>query len=294
MAEKVGVFNRLWLSAAASDATYTELEFLEGSQIGLQEQFLDSNGMVGSRTRPSERVRQGPRQTTGSLSLQPTPLELDKILTWALGGTKSGDTVALAERPPARWLRTYRDGLYHTYDGVYVGRITFAAGEGSLLTVSLDLQGVDETASGAPTSPGGIDLTGGPYTLFDCVTTVGGTAYPFRNFQVSVDNRLEVKFNNSITPSSINPTDRQTQVMLGLPLGDASALYGSAVSGVQVVSAFTNGTRSLTLTLPKVQAPRQPLPLGTRQALTLSWGGTARGTGGAAGSELVVANDSTI
>jgi len=80
---------------------------------------------------------------------------------------------------------------------------------------------------------------------------------------------------------------------MGLPYGDASALYGSAVGGVAVVATFTNGARSLVLSTPKVQVPRTPLPFGARGALNLDWTGTAGGNGTTAGSELAVANDST-
>lgn len=291
MAEKVGVFNRLFISAGASDGNYTEIEFIEGTTLGLNEQFLDSNGIVGSRSRPAERVRRGLRQTGGALNLTPTPDELDILLQWSLGGTKSGDTIALAETVPARWIKTYRDGTYHLYDGVKVGSITFQANEGSLLSASVAVQGIDEASSTAPTSPAAIDLDAGPYVMTDCALTVGGTSYAFRQFALTVNNALETKFNNSITPTSIHATAREVQVALGLPYGDATALYGTALAGVAVVATFTNGTRSLTFTMPAVQTPKQPLELGTRLGLTLPWSGVARKSGST--SELTATNDVT-
>lgn len=293
MAEKVGVFNKLYLSAGASDASYTELEFLDGSSIGLQEQFADSNGMTGSRTRTAARTRQGIRQVGGTLNFQPTPLELDLLLPWALGGTKSTNSIPLAETVPARWLKTYRDGVYHIYDGVKVESITFQCSEGSLLSVSLSVVGIDEAESVAPTTPTAFDVATSPYIMHDAVATVSATAYPFRSYQLSLSNGLEVRHNNSQTPTSIHATGRQVSVGFGLPYGDASALYGSAVGGVAVVATFTNGNRSLVLSTPKVQVPRTPLPFGSRGALNLDWTGTARGDGTTAGSELAVSNDST-
>jgi hypothetical protein len=291
MAEKVGVFNRLFLSSGASDASYAELEFLEGSALGLSEQFLDSNGLVGSRSRPSERTRRGLRQAAGSLSFQPTPAELDLLLPWALGGAKSGNTVPLAETVPARWLRTARDGTFHLYDAVKVQQITFSASEGSPLGVQVQVVGVDEAASAVPGSFAALDLTGGPYVMHDCVLTVGGTAYPFRNWQLTLMNMVEVRHNNSVTPTAIHATGREVQAAVGLPYGDASALYGSALGGVAMVATFTNGSKSVAFTCPAVQAPRQPLELGTRAAITLSWVGTARKSGST--PELSVDNDVT-
>jgi hypothetical protein len=293
MAEKVGIFNELYISSAASDAAYTELEFIiEGTQIGLNEQFLDSAGGTGSRSRPSERVRRGIRAVQGQLVFQPSPLELDILLPWALGGSKSTNTIPLAETVPARWLRTRRDDVWHTYDNCKVDQITFSANEGSPLVVSMSFQGFDETASDAPTTPTALDIAGGPYVFHDCVLTVAGTEYAFRQFSLSVSNALEMRHNNSITPTSIHATDRQVQVSLGLPYGEATALYGSALGGVAVVATFTNGSRSLVMTMPKVQAPKQGLEFGTRAAMTLPWTGIARRDGSTA--ELTITNDSTV
>lgn len=293
MAEKVGVFNKLYLSAGASDASYTELEFIDGSTIGLQEQFADSNGMTGSRTRTAARTVQGIRQTGGTLLFQPTPLELDLLLPWALGGTKSTNSIPLAETVLARWLKTYRDGVYHMYDGVKVESITFNCSEGSLLSVSLSVVGVDEVESVAPTTPTAFDVATSPYIMHQCVASVAATEYPFRSYQLTLNNMLEVRHNNSQTPTSIRATDRRVTVGMGLPYGDAAALYGSAVGGVAVVATFTNGARSLVLSAPKVQTPRTPLPFGARGALNLDWMGTARGDGTTINSELAVSNDST-
>ena len=63
MAEKVGVYNNLWISPGAADSgTYAELEFLEGTQLGLAEQFVNARGMNGSRVELAARTRRGTRQ----------------------------------------------------------------------------------------------------------------------------------------------------------------------------------------------------------------------------------------
>lgn len=294
MAEKVGVYNRLWLSPGAADSgTYAELEFLEGSQIGLQEQFLNARGMNGTRVELAARTRRGNRQVTGQLVTAPSPAELDLLLPWATGGTKSGNNIDVSEEAdvPARWLVTERDTTYELYSGVKVSQFSLQASEGSILQMSLGLQGIDEESDTAPTTPTAIDVTAGPYVMTDCVLTVGGTAYPFRDFSLQCDNRLQTTFNNSQTPSSIHSTGFGATVQLGLPLGDASALYGSALAGVAVVATFTNGDRSLTITCAAVQAPKQPKVFGTRAALDLSWAGEVRKTGSS--PFIRFANDST-
>jgi hypothetical protein len=291
MAEKVGVFDRLFISAGASDATYTEFEFMEGSNIGLQEAFLDSGGLVGSRSRPKERVRRGARQVQGNLSFQPSPDELDILLVWAFGTAKSGNTIAIAETVPGRWLKTYRDGIYHLYDGCKVDSLTLSSSENSALSAQLSVIGVDEVESVAPTSPAAIDLDAGPYVHSDCAMTLAATAYSFRQLQISINNFLEVRHNNSLTPTSIHATNRAVGVQAGFPYGEAGALYGSDIAGIAVVATYTNGGRSLTLTMPAVQTPRTPLPYGQRGAATLTWSGTARKSGSTA--EITATNDVT-
>jgi hypothetical protein len=294
MAEKVGVYNRLFISPGAADSgTFVEIEFLEGSQIGLQQQFINAAGMNGSRVELAARTREGTRQTTGQLVTAPTPAELDILLPWATGGTKSGNNIDIAETAgvPARWLTTYRDGTYELYDGVKVGSFTLSASEGSPLQMTLSLQGVDETSDTAPTTPTAIDTTAGPYVMTDCVLSVGGTEYQMRQFGLQFDNRLEVKFNGSQTPTSIHSTGLSATVGLSLPLGETAAIYGTGIAGVAVVATFTNGARSLTITCANVQAPKSPKPFGQRGALDLPWQGVIRKTGS---SPLVrFANDST-
>jgi hypothetical protein len=292
MAESVGSFNRLFISAGESDATYTEIEFLEGSGIGLSEQFPDSDGIVGSRSRPSERTRRGIRQATGSLNLTPTPDELDIILVWAAGGAKSGNEIDLAENLPARWLKTYRDNVgWHVYNGVKVGSMTLSCSEGSMLGLTIQLVGVDEAESVAPTSPAAIDLDAGPYMIHDCALSVGGDEYQFRNFQLTIDNMVETRHNNSVTPTSVRAINRRVSLALGMPHGEAHALYDSPVTGAEVSADFINGNRSLTIVLPAVQAPRQPMPFGARSQATLSWGGIARKAGST--PEVTFFNDVT-
>lgn len=285
MAESIGTFDKLWLSS--DNISYTQFEFLEGSSLGLSEQFLDTNGIRGTRSHASERVRRGLRQTGGSLLFNPTPAELDILLPWILGGTKSGNTIPLAESLTALYARTGRDGTFHLYDGLKVSSASFSASEGGLLQVAVQVVGIDEASSSAPA---GSITDAAPYIFYDAAATVGGSSYSFRSCGVSIDNGLETRYNNSVTPSSIHAADRQVTTQLGMPYGDASALYGSALAGVAVVLTFTNGGVSLSFSMAAVQSPRQPLELGGRRARTLNWSGVARKSGSTA--ELVVTNDS--
>lgn len=276
MAEQVGTFDRIWLSA--DDVTYVALEVLEGSTLGAQETFTNTKGIRGTRQAAAARTRRTRRMTQGTLQTSPTALELDALLPWILGTNEAANLFALAETVPARYAKVYRDGTKHLYDGLKVNRATFSCAENQPLSLAIEVMGVDEVADGDATETADFQDGSGPFVMSDCVLSVGGTGYQFRQISVDVNNALEMKFNNSVTPTSIRSTDLMVNVQLGLPYGDASALYGSAVGGVTVVATFTNGATSIALTCAGVAAPKNPLPFAMRRHRDLSWGGEARRT----------------
>lgn len=292
MADKVGAYNRLGWALNATTAT-AEFEYLEGTQLGVQEEFLDTNGMRGTRSHIAARVRRVRRSVQGNINFAPTPAELDTLLYLALGTQKSGNTIALAEAVPSHYWIAVRDGTTYNYSGCVVETCRISASEGGPLQLSLSVQGVDEAASGSIGSNTIDDSTGGPYVMSDGAVTVGGTSYEFDSIEIVIQNRLEVKYRNSVTPTQIKAIDRMVTVALPFSQGDASALYGSAVGGVTVVATFTNATCSCAFSFTKVAAPKNPLPFGQRGILGLPWQGVARqATDGT--KEIVVTNDSTV
>src|SRR5580658_1278795 len=58
------------------------------------------DGISGTRSRLSSRVRQGVFDVGGSITLEPTPVELANLLPRILGAAGSGNTFALAETLP--------------------------------------------------------------------------------------------------------------------------------------------------------------------------------------------------
>lgn len=274
MAESIRTFDKLFMSA--DDSTYYALEFLDGSSLGVVETFLDPAGLRGSRQHDAERVRRIQRFVQGTLVFAPCASELDLLLPPILGAAESNDAFALAETIPYRYFTTSRDGTLHKYQ-VKVNRAVFSFSENSPLTLSMDVIGIDESAGSSRSET--ITDDAGPYVMSDCALAVGGSSYAFRSGQIEINNFLEVKYNNSLTPSAIHATDLEVRVSLALPYGDASALYGSSIAGVTVVPTFTNGNRSIAFNLAGVATPKQSLPLGGRGARDLPWIGVARRTG---------------
>ncbi len=273
--ESVGTFDRLWLSP--DGVTWSAVEFLDGSGMSLRQQFTNPAGTRGTRVERAERTRETMRQATGTIRMAPNPAELDLVLAWAIG-PKAANTFAFTERPPARVVGVSRDGVPHAYPGCFVQAATFAASEGGMLTADLQLAGTDEIGGG--TLPvAAIPDALGPYVMADCVLSVGGTAIDFRSLSVTIENMLDVKFNQSLTPSTITAAGLRVSVSLTLPYGDASALYGSGLPGVVVTATFVNVAKSFILSFPCVQAPKSGLPLGGKRARDFQFTGEARKQG---------------
>lgn len=290
MADKIGTFDRLGYGAS-SPAT-VEFHFLEGSTLGLNEQPpIDTNALRGTRSHTSERVRQGTRRVDGSLVFAPSPVELDTLLYLILGTAEAADLFALAETVPSFYLAADRNGTLYNYSSCKVNRATFEGSEGTPINLAVEVIGTDETITGSFASLSA-DVASQPYVFHDATLSVGGQAYNFRRFALTIDNALEVVYRNSATPTAIHATDRTVSVGLALPLGDASAAYASAVSSaVAVTLTFTNGARSILFSMPACHAPRAPIPFGIRGAIDFDWQGIARRT--AASLELVTTSDST-
>ncbi len=216
----------------------------QSESLAVAEDFVDTNGLRGTRSHSVERVRAGIRHIGGSISLQPTALELSHLLPWILGTDASGTTFALAETCQARYVSVDRVAKVFTYDNCRVNRATFRASQGSPLSVDLDVIGVDEAIANAASFPSlSIDLTTGPYMFHDCVLNIAGTGYSAKEVTIVIDNGLDSDrfFNSQTLSTAFNAKDRHISVSTSLPYGDAAAVYGSGAAGVAVNATFTNG-----------------------------------------------------
>ncbi len=269
-------------------------KFLEvlSESVRLTRPILYNGGMVGSRSQPAERTREGQRQVAGSISCTPSPVELDGLLEYIVGGSESADVFPLAETVSAFYFTADRHAKVFTYSGCKVNRATFSASRGGFLQLDLDILGIDETVGNSGTFPAiSLDVASQPYVMTDGALTVGGTTYTFDQFSITIDNQLEVQHFNSLTPTRISATGREVSWNVVTPYGDATAAYGTAVGGVAFVATFTNGNRSISFSSNKVQVQKEsPVP-GGRGEIFLSLAGVARKDGSTA--ELVITSDSS-
>ena len=234
------------------------------STLGVEEEFVDTNGLRGTRDRDISRIVAGTRRADGGLRLQPDAVELALLLPWIMGGAPSGVgtvTYPLADTLSSRYVVVDKVAKVCTYDSVYVDRFTISGSQGEPLDMELDCAGIDETVGNAGTFPAlSIDSANTPFLFQQLSLSVGGVTYFSRDFRCVVDNALDKdRFFNSQTRTAITPTDRHVSVHCTLPAKDAWAAYGAGAGGLAVTATFTNGGAVLTLSLVKVAFPRKPV-----------------------------------
>lgn len=291
MAGAYGFATQLGISASNPvDARYD----FQNENLACQEEMPDTGGLRGTRSHVVERVRQGIRRVQGSITMQPTPVELAALLPWILGATASGTTFALADALTSRYVTVDRVGKVFTYDGCFVDSATFRASQGQPLSLTLNLVGSDETVANAATFPSlTIDTTTNAFMFFDCALVIAGTTYLAKDFELTINNHIDRDriFNAQVLSTATKAMDRTVTMRTHLPYGDATAAYNTGSSGVAVTSTFTNGTVSLAFSLVKVVFPRRSPTVQGRQEVMLPLDGTCYRSGSTL--ELVTTLDST-
>src|ERR1700737_2431336 len=91
-------------------------DFLD-ADISNNEAIIDPNGMSGTRSRHGERTRPGLQHIGGPLTMEPNEVEMKLLLPWILGAAPSGNTYALAETLPTRYVQIDRVAKVFTYAG---------------------------------------------------------------------------------------------------------------------------------------------------------------------------------
>ncbi len=290
MASAQGYASQLGISA--SNPVDVRYDF-QSENVVTDEQFIDTSGLRGTRSRVIERVRQGNRRVGGQIRMQPTAVELAALLPWILGANASGTTFALADALQTRYLTVDRISKVFTYNGCVVDRATFRGGRGEPLDVTLDVVGLDETVGNSGTFPSlSIDTTTAPFIFTDAVLSINSTTVNVPSFELVINNAVDrERFFNSQTLVSAVSQDRMISVRTAVPYGDASALYGTGAGGVAVTATFTNGAVSLLFSLVKVAFPRKSPPVEGRREVMLPLEGQAYRSGSTL--ELVTTLDST-
>jgi hypothetical protein len=273
---EIGILAKLGIGAAPGPAT-VGLDF-QSETLVLEEEFGDPAGLRGSRSHPASRVRPVRRRVTGGLTLQPTAAEFAAVMPYVMGGVVSGNNIPLGEVLPLMAVQVVRGAGLFTYATTMVNRATIRGTPGGRIGLELDLLGLDEAVGAASSFPS-LSLDGSsPFTFGDAAGgfTLNGTTINVFSVAITIDNAVQAREVNSLTPTVLYSTDRIISWDVDLPFGDAEAMYGLAAGGVPVSIAFTNGGLSATFASPKLQVPRRSPNVADRNEIHLRVQGVAR------------------
>lgn len=283
-----GALAKMALDASTFDASSYPIEFVSES-LQLVGVHVDTSGIRGTRSHASERVKEGSKTVQGSITLEPSPADLDMLLPWILGGSESNDTFPLADALSALNVLVDKVDDCYLYSDVYVNRAVFSSEEGGPLRLTLDLIGKTETASQEfPALTLGVAANNKPYMHHELTLSLASSSRQCKRLEITVDNHLSTAYNNSLTPSEIKAQDRTVTVRAELPASED--LHGQAVAGIAGSATYAHSGCSTVFTFGKLQIPDNTPTVSGKTEIVHSLDMVARMNGST--RELVVTNDS--
>ena len=294
-------------AASTIDAGSVPIEFLSHT-LSRQGNNLDGGGIRGTRSAPAERNRLGPSTVGGTISMNPSPAFLDTMLPRILGTDTTGPQFDLGDDLLAFSIGVNLVADDFQYDGCVVNRAVFKGSAQGFVTLDLDIVGKTIADLSFPSLTDGlVDANDAPYIMSDSVLTLNSTSREVMDWEIEIDNQLDVRYTNSNTPTSITPQDRIVTLRATLPWNaDTDDLYGDADHGVSPDTegtAITDGTMVMTNTLNannmstsfafadlRIDSVTPSVPGKTEVPLLI----TARARSLAGAAEVVVTNDSDI
>jgi hypothetical protein len=251
---------------------------VDSIDLGLSQEIIDTTGLRGTRERFSNRTRPGKQSFAGPAKLQPSAEDLQFFLPQILGGAFSDGTSTVTDTLPDMYVTVDKVAKVCTYGNVYVNKGTFTAAEGVEMSLELDLVGMSETVTNGGTFPSVTYNDTPPFMFYEAELTMLGTSRLIKSFTLTVDNMLEILYQNSITPTSIIPKDRHISFQCDVPwIDDNVDLYDQDPDGAAATLVLTFGSKVLTFDFGSLQVPTKNLTLPGRQALYLPIDAVVRG-----------------
>lgn len=238
-------------------------------------EIVEDEGIRGTRTHAMERVAQGNKIVKGSITFEPTPVEMAAILQYATNSSSSTTlTDAMQDVTIVLDLRTTKK---YTFNNCRFNMITITGGPGKKITVKVDVVGKSCTVASSSLT-GVPDITVRPYMYYDAGSgiTIGGQTYLIDEFELVIDNKIEPTFMVGQTATDLEPTDREVSLSIRSRYNSAEdALLVLAQAGPVIASpltgsiAFTNGSNSMTFTFGALVAQSKTVVVPNKKALRL-------------------------
>jgi len=250
-------------SPTTFDSSSRRFEVVESS-IGKQGEILDSQGVLGGRTRRIDRSRAGIVRVGGDISFDLSFNMWDFFLPFILGANESTDTFLPADSLPGFDMLhdPFNTGSNASKFGeLYVNRMTLRFAPG-ILRMSLSTIGKTITTGQSFTSAalGSTDAVDAPMTFYDSASgfSIQSGAVPIIEGELVIDNFCESYFRNSQTALAVRATDIQVGLRTNIPLTSSTwGTYFGDKSAVDATITLTRGAVSSVITLYNLKNPDQ-------------------------------------
>jgi hypothetical protein len=212
-------------------ATSNRLPFYY-EDLGLKQKFQGRKRITGSLSQAAEGIRPASGIVAGSISMEASPANLHYWLPKAMWRpidtvTTPGSDVYTLGTDPADY---FVDVIFHKTNGVFrytdllVDKLIIQGQssnggdpgqqEPELCELIVSFVGVSENSDAVAAWPGTLPALGTtspyqPYAIWESTLMFDGVATKYQAFQWGIDNRLDVKNYNSITPSCFRSMGRK-------------------------------------------------------------------------------------
>lgn len=294
MGENYGHQAKMCVDSVAPIDTSSIPIIFDSETLSAAYEILSEDGMTGTRSRTSERTREGAGEIKGQITLSFTPTSMAFFLQYALGAAPSGTTYALAETIPTFVLCIDKVAKVITYSGCKISKMTIKGSKGSpMIKATLDIVATGASVGNAGSFPSLTVPTDPPYVFWEGVLTLQGATRQHSDVEIIIDNMLEGNESNEQVASEFNPTDRVITVNGTSPFNSTEIdVFNQGIAGAAGSYALTNGGYSTTFTFGNLKAKRNhPGVAGKKSKISTKLEMQAFMTGST--RELVVTHDST-
>ncbi len=276
---------------------------------------IERDGFRGSRSLPKQHVKNGVRAVGGSISINPSPADLDLWLPRIMRKAAVGDTFGLGDLTTSTikfGVMVNRVTDVFTYTDCQVARATFRGSPGQLLELQLDIIGLNELTENlgdGAALPGtlpdwGQTLAYEPYVYHEGVLAIADVSTaddPF-DFELVIDNAMSPRFVMSQTATEISPADSIITLTLTCPFDtNHQDLYRASEVGTPAGGSitFTNSTLSTVFTFAHLRGGDASPTLNSKGELRFGVPFRARASGTMTAGvldrdELIITNDATV
>ncbi len=270
-------------TTAFSGATAARFEVVS-STVKKQGEVLDSQGLLGTRTRREDRTRAGLIRVGGQLAFDVNPLMMDYFVPYILGTLEATDAFHTSDTMLAFDMLHDPFGtgaLAIKYTELYVNRMSLRFAPG-IMRMTLDVIGKSITTAQTfdAAALGATAATCAPYVFYDTASgfSIQSATTEIVEGELTIDNGLDVQFRNSQTATSIRATDRTVSLAASIPLTATTfaANFGDKAA-VDATIVITNGTVVTTFTLNNFKCPDEGYEVNGKGEVVLKLTGMARG-----------------